>query len=129
MIHEHKYMWARLSLEERVRERRLSFSARTPDTLARQPAGRPPHTAASRIILGLFRMKPESPKTCRRFPLSSSEGERAGARGPLGGCGAQSASKSRGLLSHTLSSKGGEGEPHACGSRRPDAPWHRPFHS
>jgi hypothetical protein len=42
-----------------------------------------------------------SPESCRRFPLSPSEGERAGVRGPLLPCGsgAQSASNCRGVLS------------------------------
>jgi YVTN family beta-propeller protein len=43
----------------------------------------------------------DSPESWRRFPLSPSEGERAGVRGPLlpGGSGAQSASNGRGVLS------------------------------
>ena len=39
-----------------------------------------------------------SPASCRRFPLSPSEGERAGARGPSLGSGVQSASKCQGVL-------------------------------
>ena len=46
---------------------------------------------------------------CRQFPLSPSEGERVGLRGPTWGSGPQSASKCRGILSLALSSKGGEG--------------------
>ena len=51
-----------------------------------------------------------SPETCRRLPLSPSEGERAGVRGPSlpGGSGAQSASNGRGVL---LSSGPGRGGP------------------
>ena len=40
-----------------------------------------------------------SPEGCRRFPLSPSEGERAGVRGPTWGSGTQSASECRGILS------------------------------
>jgi hypothetical protein len=39
-----------------------------------------------------------SPASCRRFPLSPSEGERAGVRGPSLGSGVQSASKCQGVL-------------------------------
>ena len=49
----------------------------------------------------LLPLTPDSPITCRRFPLSPSEGERAGVRGPsLPWCpGAQTASNWRGVLS------------------------------
>jgi hypothetical protein len=50
----------------------------------------PPHP--SPMNLGL-------PESCRRFPLSPSEGERAGVRGPPWGSGAQSAAVCRGVLS------------------------------
>ncbi len=39
------------------------------------------------------------PEGCRQFPLSPSEGERAGVRAPTRDSGAQSASKGRGILS------------------------------
>jgi hypothetical protein len=44
-------------------------------------------------------LSPGSPESCRRFPLSPSEGERAGVRGPTYGSGMQRASESRGGLS------------------------------
>ena len=47
-----------------------------------------------------------SPESCRRFPLSPSEGERAGVRGPTWGSGAQSAAKCRRVLSQRAGVRG-----------------------
>ena len=56
---------------------------------------------ASRLSPPAISMNLASPESCGRFPLSPSEGERAGVRGPFWplGSGARSASNGRGFLS------------------------------
>ena len=70
-------------------------------------------------------LTPDSPMTCRRFPLSPSEGERAGVRGPrwLWSSGAQTASNGRGVLSRLAAMLFGYSVRGQCRMERRRARW------
>ena len=77
----------------------------------RPPAGWSPRTTATRRVMDLLPLNLGSPESCRGFPLSPSEGERVGERGPYWPLGISGRRIHWGLLSPALSSLGGgEGE-------------------
>ena len=70
-------------------------------------------------------MNTDSPENWRRFPLSPSEGERVGERGPSlpGSSGAQGASNGRGVLSPTLQRRGASSAGGSAKKRPPLGAW------